>query len=310
MLDELLDGIRARNAALNRSVLRPPWALRIADGSPLAVLAVIRGHAWVVPADGDPARVGDGEIAVIREPQPYTVADHPATPPDLVCLADNRFATPEGADITAAVHRDLAVMADPPADAAVLVCGTYDAHGAVSRDLLTSLPRLLTVPAVNVGTGIVDTLIAEAARRDPGRQVVLDRLLDVTLLLTLRTWFRNADTHTPAWYRAQQDPVAGPGLRAIHTNPAQPWTVATLAAEAGASRAFFARRFTTLLGEPPLTYLTRWRILRAADLLHTSNATIDSIGRQVGYATAFSFGAAFKRVLGTSPGAYRQSRNT
>jgi AraC-like DNA-binding protein len=100
-------------------------------------------------------------------------------------------------------------------------------------------------------------------------------------------------------------PVLGPALQLLQHNPAHPWTVAELASSTGLSRAAFARRFTSVLGEPPMAYLTRWRILLAADLLLDPSVTIATVARQVGYATPFALSAAFKRELGTSPRDHR-----
>lgn len=106
-------------------------------------------------------------------------------------------------------------------------------------------------------------------------------------------------------FRADTDPVVGPALRLIHDDPARPWTVADLAAEVGVSRAAFARRFLDRVGEPPMTYLTGWRLTMAADLLLEPGATIGAVAHQVGYSTAFALSAAFKRVRGISPRQHR-----
>ena len=92
----------------------------------------------------------------------------------------------------------------------------------------------------------------------------------------------------------------------MYNNPAHPWTVADLAAAVGSSRAVFARRFTRLVGEPPITFLTGWRLALAADLLRSGEHTLASVARQVGYATPFAFSSAFKRARGVSPARYRQ----
>lgn len=152
---------------------------------------------------------------------------------------------------------------------------------------------------------LLPLLAEEIGRNEPGQQAVLDRLLDLLLIAVLRTWFARAEAETPAWYRAQGDPVVGPALRLIHNNPAYPWTVAELARRTGASRAAFARRFTELVGEPPMTYVTGWRLALAADLLRDPDATVGSVARQVGYGTPFAFSAAFKRVRGVSPQEHR-----
>ena len=99
--------------------------------------------------------------------------------------------------------------------------------------------------------------------------------------------------------------MIGPVLRAMHAEPGRPWTVVTLAKVAGASRAAFARRFTALVGEPPLAYLTSWRMTLAADLLRRQGTSVASVASQVGYADGFAFSSAFKRVRGVSPSAYR-----
>jgi AraC-like DNA-binding protein len=96
-------------------------------------------------------------------------------------------------------------------------------------------------------------------------------------------------------------------LRLLHEDPARRWTVAELAAAAGVSRATFAARFSALVGEPPLGYLTTWRMTLAADLLRDAEATVAAVAREVGYTDAFAFSAAFKRVRGVSPSVWRRA---
>ncbi|MFI0357350.1 helix-turn-helix transcriptional regulator [Actinomadura sp. 9N407] len=138
---------------------------------------------------------------------------------------------------------------------------------------------------------------------EPGRQVVLDRLLDLLLVRVLRAWFARPEADPPVGYRALADPRIGHALRLLHQWPARPWTVAALAAEAGMSRAVFARRFTALVGRPPLGYLTEWRMALAADLLREPGAGVAAVARRVGYADGFAFSSAFKRVRGETPSA-------
>jgi AraC-like DNA-binding protein len=125
------------------------------------------------------------------------------------------------------------------------------------------------------------------------------------LIAALRAWFARPDADAPAWYRAYDDPIVGKALRLIHNDPAHQWTVAELAAGAGVSRAALARRFTELVGAPPMKFLTEWRLSLAADLLLEPGATIGSVAYQVGYATPFALSSAFKRVRGISPQQYR-----
>jgi AraC-like DNA-binding protein len=117
----------------------------------------------------------------------------------------------------------------------------------------------------------------------------------------LRAWFARPEAQAPGWYRAHGDPVVGPALRLLQNNPSHPWTVASLAHETGVSRAALARRFNALVGEPPMAFLTEWRLTLAADLLREPGATVGSVAPQVGYGSSFALSTAFKRVRGISP---------
>ncbi|MEV5828790.1 AraC family transcriptional regulator [Spirillospora sp. NPDC052242] len=304
-LADLLDGVRARTAAFCQAILDPPWALRIADGAALALITTLRGHLWIVPERGEPVLLRTGDVAIVKGPRPYTIGDDPGTVPDVIVHADNRLTTLDGADVTDAMRLGPRSRGRSRDGAAVVASGTYQIANDVTGRLLNALPEIVSVPREAVQNSMIESLAAEVDRDDPGQQVVLDRLLDIALVTTLRAWFARPDAAAPGWYRAQSDPVAGPALRLIHEHPARRWTVADLAARAGCSRAALSRRFTALVGEPPMTYLTGWRIALAADLLRNSDRTIESIAAQVGYANAFALSVAFKRLRGVSPKRYR-----
>ncbi len=134
---------------------------------------------------------------------------------------------------------------------------------------------------------------------------MLDRLLDLLVISGLRSWFGRPDAQPPAWFAAHADPVVGVAIELLHESPERPWTVGELAAAVGLSRAALARRFHDAVGEPPMTYLTGWRLALAADLLLEPGATVGAVSRQVGYASPFTFSTAFKRAYGHSPAAHR-----
>ena len=148
-------------------------------------------------------------------------------------------------------------------------------------------------------------LAAEVERDAPGQEAVLDRLLDLLLITALRAWFARPQARPPAWYAASADPVVGRALGLLHHNPAPPWTVAALARATGVSRATLARRFTDLVGEPPMSFLTGWRLALAADLLRDPDTTLGAVARQVGYGSPFALSTAFKRAHGVSPRVHR-----
>jgi AraC-like DNA-binding protein len=300
----LLDGPRAHEAFLLRSSMDPPWSLRIQDEAPLTVIAVVRGSAWLVT--GEPVLLRRGDVAIVRGPDPYTMADDPSTPPQAIIQPGQRCTTPEGQELK--LMRDLGVRTwGNAADGeTVMLTGTYELHSEVSDRLLRALPSSLVLREDEWDCPVIPLLADEIVKDEPGQESVLDRLLDLLLIAVLRAWFARPEAEAPGWYRASGDPVVGHALRLLHNDPARPWTVADLAHETGVSRAALARRFHALVGEPPMTFLTGWRIALAADLLREPGATIGSVAEQVGYGTPFALSAAFKRVRGMSPRRWRE----
>ncbi|MET8567489.1 AraC family transcriptional regulator [Streptomyces sp. NPDC004783] len=187
----------------------------------------------------------------------------------------------------------------------LLVTAGYRGGGDLCQPLLDALPPVTIVRPDSGLHELLSLIAAEIEKEEPGQQSVLDRFLDLLLVRVLRTWFAHPGATPPPGYRALADPDIGHVLRRLHEEPARPWTVASLAAEAGMSRTAFARRFSALVGRPPLAYLTDWRMALAADRLRVPGVTVAEVGSEVGYTDGFSFSAAFKRVRGIPPSAHR-----
>ncbi|CAJ1511042.1 AraC family transcriptional regulator [[Mycobacterium] burgundiense] len=303
VLGDLLRGVRAQGSLFGSSTLSPPWALHFVDGAPLTLCTVLGGSGWIVPEDGPPLPLRAYETIIVRGPGTFTFVDDPAT--DAEPVACGEFcATPE---LGGTRHR--LGWSDPAdAGATTLIVGAYPVRGEISRRLLDALPVALRVEAGGTGDPVVDHLAAEVAVDAPGQQLVLDRLLDWMLVCTLRAWFDRPGAEPPSWWAAQRDPVAGEALRILHAEPAAPWTISSLADRIGVSRSTLAKRFNDVVGEPPLTYLTRWRMTLAADMLAEQKATtLAEIARTVGYSDPFGFSAAFKRIRGVNPSDFRRA---
>jgi AraC-like DNA-binding protein len=303
----LLDGPRARGAFLIRCVMEAPWSLLIEDEAPLTVLAMVKGEAWVVPDAGDGLWLRPGDILVARGPDHYSVSDDPQTPPQYVIHPDQRCTTLYGEDMAEAMDLGVRTWGNDLNGSTVMLIGTYQELGEIGQRLLDVLPPLVHVTPETFHSPIVNLLAEEIVREEPGQESVLDRLLDLLLIAVLRSWFARPEADAPAWYRANSDPIVGRALRTMHNNPAEPWTVASLAASIGVSRATLARRFTELVGEPPMAFLTDWRLSLAADLLRSPDATVGAVARQVGYSTPFALSTAFKRARGMSPQQFRHT---
>jgi AraC-like DNA-binding protein len=317
-LTGLLDQPRARGAFLLRSMLTPPWSMRIQDEAPLSVVTMARGAALVLPASGEPTWLRPGEIAIMRGPEPYTICDAPETPVQVVIHPGQRCTTVDGQDLGGSLQPGIRTWGigrsggpgggpggtDGPD---VMLSGTYQLRTEVSQRLLNVLPTMMVRP---IGAGewpLVELLTNEIVRDEPGQELVLDRLLDLLVVTVLRSWLAGPEAPAPAWYRARRDPVVGVALQLLHGDPAHGWTVAGLAARTGVSRAALARRFTELVGEPPMKYLAGWRLTLAADLLAEPGATVGNVARAVGYGSAFALSSAFKRVRGLSPLEHRRA---
>jgi len=301
----LLDGPRAREAFLLRSSLDPPWSLRIQDEAPLTVLSMVRGDAWAIHDGGDPVPLRTGDVAVFRGPDPYTVADDPDTAP-LIAIDPGqvcRGLVPGAEKLLESFSLGVRTWGNAADGATIMLTGTYTLDGEVSGRLLRALPALLVLRAGEWDCPVVPLLADEIVKDEPGQEAVLDRLLDLLLIAVLRAYF--ARPEAPGWYRAYADPVVGPAIRMLHEEPAHPWTIQELAHRIGVSRAALARRFNDLVGEPPMSFLTSWRIALAADLLLEPDATVGSVAPQVGYGSSFALSTAFKRLKGISPQQYR-----
>ncbi|MFF3499673.1 AraC family transcriptional regulator [Streptomyces sp. NPDC003247] len=301
----LLDGPRARGALMIRACFDPPWAVRVEDRAPLTVMLMVRGEGWVVPDEGERVRLTAGDLAIARGPGAYTCADDPATAPQALVLPGGRCAHPDGRSLNGSMDLGIRAWGDRLDGSTVVLIGTYLMDGEISGRLLDALPPLLSLTPAVWQCPLTPLLTEEIGRDEPGQEAVLDRLLDLLVIAALRAWFSRPEAAAPAWYRARADPVVGRVLRLVQDDPAHPWTVASLAAKAGVSRAALARRFTELVGEPPMTYLTGRRLALAADLLRDTDDTVGAIARQVGYGSAFALSSAFKRVHGVSPQEHR-----
>ncbi|WP_410674090.1 AraC family transcriptional regulator [Amycolatopsis sp. cmx-4-68] len=302
VLTDLLQRSRARGAAFSHSTARGTWGVEFPTGAKLAIHGILGGEAFAWTDDpGRSRRVLPGDVVLIRGPVRQFMA-HTAGA-DVVPFAYELCSTTTGG------ARRMKFGAES-GDPTTFFCGAYTFEGELCAGLLAGLPDI-TVVRPRAGSSLratLDLFAAEILRDAPGQQALLDSLLDVVLVQALREQLTADLQAAPAWFRAMDDPAVGAALRAVHEAPARTWTVADLAAEASLSRATLARRFTSLLGVAPLTYVTDWRMALAREQLRDGDASLAAIARSLGYASEFSFAAAFKRHHGTSPGRWRTSK--
>ncbi|HEY6525048.1 MAG TPA: AraC family transcriptional regulator [Solirubrobacteraceae bacterium] len=307
VLTDLLQRSSARGAAFSRTTAHGDWGLRFGGGAALAVHVVVEGevHLWTTRPE-QAVRLLPGDVALVREP----AAQHLAHAPGARCRPAGEVMAP-GAGVSN--RMSLGEPADGPPT--TFFCGAYRFEGDLCQSLLAALPELLPIRPAAGSTlrATLDLLAAEMLRDEPGQQTLLDRLLDVALVQILREYLTSRDAAAPGWFRASSDERIGTALRALHADPARTWTVAELAEVAALSRSAFARQFTELVGLAPLAYLNDWRMALARERLRDTEARLAAIAGSLGYASEFSFAAAFKRHHGLAPGRWRgdaRSRQT
>lgn len=312
-MDVLSDAVTAMRTGQPHSgrVRRPaPFGTRHPSVAAAGFHIVLQGSCWLFPPDGAPIALGVGDIAFLPHGAAHGLADSRSTP--LVDASTSLAEIPPGQDDDGVPTGRRPT--DGSAAATVMLCGAYLLDRSRAHPLLEDLPEVIHLPArVGRHPGLraaVDLLGGELEQQRPGGDAMLSALLDVLLLHILRAWFDEQTAHGAAtgWAAALRDPAVAAGLRAIHGDPGRSWTVGELASQAGLSRAAFARRFAALVGQPPQTYLTWWRMTLAARLLRDSDAPLATVARKVGYTSEFAFAHAFKREYGSAPGGFRRRR--
>ncbi|GAB3479302.1 hypothetical protein GCM10027521_14250 [Amycolatopsis cihanbeyliensis] len=212
-LTELLGGVRARAALITRTALTPGWSVRFASGAQLTLVSILRGRAWIVARD-EIRPITPGEVAVVRGPEPYAVADDPSAPPERVVTREDYC------ERTRAQGRDARTCGDAGSGTALLLSGAYEGRAGISERLLEALLAVLVVRDSECPYPMLGQVAEEVVRDRPGQQAVLDRLLDLALVSTLRAWFDRQGTDVPLWYRPTEDPVVAGALRLLRDVPA------------------------------------------------------------------------------------------
>jgi AraC-like DNA-binding protein len=303
-MSQVLDAVHLTTAISGRLELGAPWRLRFPERAALSFYVVGRGSAWLQIESGGasaplPLPLSRGDAVLLPHGSAHTLRDA------------ERGDAPLAVDYDECPRVWIGESARLGGDGPVtsLITGSFTFGAATRNTLLASLPSVLHLPADAAASpplgGIVPLILSESTAPGPGGAVALARLADLLLIHALRYWIATAGAES-CGLRAVADPAIGTALRLIHARPSEPWTVERLAAAVAMSRSAFAARFTTLVGEPPLQYLARWRMTIAARLLREGQLSVAAVADRVGYANPVAFTKAFARVQGVGPGAFRR----
>jgi AraC-like DNA-binding protein len=312
-LSDLLRVVRFSGGLFLESNWRAPWCVRSqvdaevcgprikADGGLVAFHYVLDGRVQVRVGSEPPRMAEPGQIILVSRNDPHLLGSDVAMPP-----MDAR-------PLIRKAEEDLLARSDFGTGRQLkshFVCG-FLATAMRDNPLLTALPPLLVAdlrgrPCADWADASFRYAAHEHAARRPGSQEILARLSEMLFVEAVRGYIDALPGNATGWLAALRDPSLSRALSALHLRPAGAWTAEELAKEACLSRSAFAERFTSTVGLPPMSYLTRWRMLLAGQRLRESSDTLSQVAAAVGYESEFSFSRAFARETGVTPGTWRK----
>lgn len=312
VLSEVLKVVRLQGALFYNAEFSSPWSVYAASSGDLAryfssgVESVViyhlltEGRATVRLESGQRLDLEAGDIVMIPHGDRHVVENGPATRTidDSEHLADvlsqglKRWHVGGGGEITR------------------FVCGYMACEPRLGQIFLSGLPSLFKVSMRKRTSGAwleesIRYFVDQNDRAQPGGEALLAKLSEVLFVETLRAWIAQLSPHQTGWLAGARDSEVGKALALMHRNPAHPWTIATLAIEAGLSRSVLAERFRHYLDQSPMAYLTRWRLQLAAQMLASTNHSVAQIAAEVGYESEAAFNRAFKRQFDVPPARFR-----
>jgi AraC-like DNA-binding protein len=309
VLTDVLEAVHLKSLFYGRLELTAPWGLRM-DGERPGFYVVTRGTCWLeVDGTAEPVQLAGGDFLLLLRGQKHAIKNSRETPAlpvaDVLgeCSDSGTGCQPGGVRHYGGGGALTTLVGG---------CFLFD-DGGEKNPLLSSLPPVIHVKG-DTGTTVqwleanLQFVASEMASGQPGAQTVVSRLADILFVQAVRAHLAQSGQGVKGWLRALVDPQIGEALGLIHEKPQEPWTVESLALRVAMSRSAFAARFADLVEEPPLTYLTRWRMQKATRLLSTGQASIGEIAHRVGYDAEAAFSKAFKRSMGVAPGAYRRAQ--
>lgn len=304
VLTDVLESVHLQSRVFCRSELTAPWGFRVQRSTFASFHVVLRGSCWLdVEGVDQPIAISGGDLVVLPRGGAHAVRDakKSAAPPLEDIIAKNRTESTCGGCATLSYGGGGA--------ATTLVCGVFEFDRREANPLFKVLPPVIHIrseggEATRWLEATLQLVANEVASASPGGEAIVSRLADVIFIKAVRAHFASLRGGDQGWLRALTEPRIGEAIAMVHRAPAAPWTVAELAAKVGMSRSAFALRFTELVGEPPLQYVTRWRIEKATNHLREGRG-IAEIASMVGYDSEAAFSKAFKRWTGSAPGVYR-----
>lgn len=301
-LGETLHFLRMSGVFYTRSEFTAPWALALpAMPGCLMFHVVTAGRCWLEVEGAEHRLLQPGDFALVPHGEGHRGSSAPGVP------AAKLFDLPREQ-----VSERYEILRYGGGGAATqLVCGAVRFDHPAAQHLVKLLPKIISIAAWNSPQmdwiqSTLRLMAAEARELRPGGETIITRLADILVIQAIRAWIAEDPAAQTGWLGALQDKQIGRAILLIHRDPARAWSVAALAAEVAMSRSAFAARFTKLVGEPAMQYVARWRMHVALTWLKEEDAPLGELASRLGYQSEAAFSRAFKRLIGTSPGAARR----
>ena len=304
VLADVLSTVRVQATCYGRLIGGAPWGVQVEKSHHPKLHFVVEGQCFVGLEGQEPIKLGSGDLICLPQGHAHWLgssADVETLPLSSLVAEGKPHCSHDRSTLTVGNG----------AAQSVLICGQIAFDESLDNPLLRVLPPMILIPgdagqAVHWLEHTLRFMACEASSGRPGAETVINRLADILFVQVVRGHLANREQGDQDWLRALTDPQIGAALALIHESPNQAWTVASLASGVGMSRSSFASRFCDLVGEPPLQYVTRWRMQKAACLLRDGNEALARVAGNVGYESEAAFSKAFKRWSGIAPGGYRR----
>jgi AraC-like DNA-binding protein len=332
-LSDLLRAVRLRGAVFYYLEGSAPWVVE-APASPDIIPAIMpgvehliefhgiaHGSCWASIAGESPespfcVKLDEGDVILFPQGDAHVMASAPGLRAPRTSNDD--FFAPRPPQLPVALE-----LQPPPGltarldgggrDRATVICGFLGLDARPFNPLLAALPRVLYVPGRTLGvdswvTTFMRAVAAESSQKRPGGEAVLERMSEMLFVEVLRRYVDALPQEQTGWLAGMRDPAVGRALSLLHEKPAEDWTLERLSDAAALSRSSLHERFVHFIGQPPMQYLTHWRMQVASGLLRDTNAKLIEVALDVGYESEAAFSRAFKRVVGLAPGAWRRKK--
>src|SRR6266851_9306564 len=306
VLANLLQSVHLKSTLYCRAKMSAPWGFRVSTREVASFHIVTGGMCWLTLEGIDtPVPLSEGDLVILPHGHAHTMTDHPQTP--VTRLEDLVPKQPAG--------RDGIFYSGGQGTITTLVCGGLQLEDYTTNPLFLILPPFLHIQSRRRESNpwlraIVQLVKAEASANQPAAEAVITRLSEILFIQAVRTYVSTVGNGETGWFNALKDPQIGQALVLLQRQPDEPWTVEKLSSHLNVSRSAFSAKFKQLVGEPPMHYLTRLRLTKAAAALRTQPAPLSEVALSVGYDSEVAFSKAFKRYYGIAPGAYRQGRQS